>query len=262
MNIHQRLNDLLAAGEQVALCTVTQTTGSVPRHAGSKMLVFPHGRVEGSIGGGEMEGRVVAEALDTLNGGKARLLNYTLNDPSKGDPGVCGGTVEVFVEAIKSEATLLVVGAGHVGKAVAHLGHWLGFRVEVSDDRPEFCTPENVPEAQAFHPVAVKELTESANITNQTYIVLSTRNMAVDVSGLPSLLDSPAAYIGVIGSKRRWLTARKKLEANGMDKKKLDKVTSPMGLELNAETPEEIALSILSEIVMLRRGGDGNPMVS
>ena len=260
MNIHQRLTDLISAGEQVALCTVTQTSGSVPRHAGSKMLVFPDGRIEGTIGGGEMEARVVTEALAVLAGGDPRTISYTLNDPQQGDPGVCGGTLEVFVEAIKPESTLLIVGAGHVGKAVAHLGHWLGFRIEISDDRPEFCTPENVPEAQAFHPVALEKLTASANISDQTYIILSTRNMAVDVAGLPSLLESPAAYIGVIGSKRRWATARKQLEKNGLDKKMLDKVISPMGLELNAESPEEIALSILSEIIMLRRGGHGNPM--
>jgi len=207
-----------------------------------------------------MESRVVAKALSVLGGAEPRTISYTLNDPQQGDPGVCGGTLEVFVEAIKPEATLLVVGAGHVGKALAHLGHWLGFRVEVSDDRPEFCTPENIPEAQAFHPLALEKLSASANITNQTYIILSTRNMAVDVAGLPSVLETPAAYIGVIGSKRRWATARKQLEQNGVDKKKLDKVISPMGLELNAESPEEIALSILSEIVMLRRGGNGNPM--
>lgn len=260
MNIHQRLAELQAQGLPVALCTVTQTSGSVPRRAGSKMLVLPDGRIEGSIGGGEMEGRIIAEALEALADGEPRILNYTLNDPASGDPGVCGGTVEVFVEAIKAEATLLVVGAGHIGKAVAHLAHWLGFRVEVSDDRPELCTPENVPEAQAFHPIALEKLAASANITNQTYVVLSTRNMGVDIAGLPALLESPASYIGVIGSKRRWAEARKKLEENGVDKKKLDKVLSPMGLELNAETPEEIALSILSQIVMLRRGGHGNPM--
>jgi xanthine dehydrogenase accessory factor len=260
MNIHQRLAEIQANGKSVALCTVTQTSGSVPRHAGSKMLVFPDGRIEGTIGGGEMESRVVEEALTILGGAPPNTFSYTLNDPQKGDPGVCGGTLEVFVEAIKPEATLLVVGAGHVGKAVAHLGHWLGFRVEVSDDRPEFCTPGNVPQAQAFHPVALEKLSTSATITDQTYIVLTTRNMGVDVAGLPSLLESPAAYIGVIGSKRRWATARKKLEENGIDAKKLDKVISPMGLELNAESPEEIALSILSEIIMLRRGGHGEPM--
>lgn len=260
MSVYPRLAELQDEGEPVALCTVTRTSGSVPRHVGSKMLVFADGSLEGSIGGGEMEGRVVAEALQALKDGRARVLSYTLNDPASGDPGVCGGTVEVFVEAIGPQETLVVVGAGHVGQAVAHLAHWLGFRVEVSDDRPEFCTPEVVPEAAAFHPGPLSELPKSMKINSRTSIVLSTRNMGVDVAGLPALLDTPAAYIGVIGSKRRWVIARKKLEEAGVSVQKLDKVVSPMGLELNAETPEEIALSILSQIVMLRRGGDGKPM--
>jgi xanthine dehydrogenase accessory factor len=260
VTLYFRIAELQAKGVSFALCTVTQTTGSVPRHPGAKMLVFPDGSTEGTIGGGEMEGRVVAEALDALKIGRSRVLSYTLNDPASGDPGVCGGTMEVFVEPIKGEATLVVVGAGHVGKAVAHLAHWLGFRVEVCDDRPEFCTPENVPEAKAFHPGPLEKLPGSLAITDQTYIVLCTRNVEVDVQGIPALLETPAAYIGVIGSRRRWATARKELEASGVDAKQLDRVTSPIGLELKAETPQEIAVSILAEIIMLRRGGHGKSM--
>lgn len=260
MDIFQRLAELSAKGQSLAFCTITKTSGSVPRHAGSKMLVFPDGRIEGSVGGGEMEGRVVQIALDVLKNGQPQILSYTLNDPGKGDPGVCGGTVEVFVEAIKSQAKLLIIGAGHVGQAVAHLGNWLGFRVEVSDDRPEFCTPELVPQAKAFFPGLLAEQIDELNITPETYVVLSTRNLAVDLQALPLLLESSAAYIGVIGSKRRWTIARKKLEEAGLSKKQLERVTSPMGLEINAEMPEEIALSILSEIVMQQRGGDGKSM--
>ncbi|MDA1330172.1 MAG: XdhC family protein [Chloroflexi bacterium] len=260
MNIFQRITELQANGDPAALCTVTQTSGSVPRHAGAKMLVLANGEIEGTIGGGEMENRVRAAALEVLTSGKPQTLSYTLNDPAAGDPGVCGGTMEVFVEPIKGEATLVVVGAGHVGQAVAHLADWLGFRVEVSDDRPDYCRPEVVPEAAAFHPVQLAELPTSCDITDQTYIVLCTRNVEVDIPGIPALLETPAAYIGVIGSKRRWATARKKLEQSGVDKVKLDRIVSPMGLEIMAETPQEIAVSILSEILMRRRGGDGKPM--
>lgn len=260
MNIYQRLAEIQAAGGRAALATVTRTTGSVPRRAGAKMLVLPDGDIEGSIGGGEMESRVIEEAQAAMADGQPRTLNYELRDPGSGDPGVCGGTVEVFVEAIRPEETVVVVGAGHVGQAVAHLADWLGFRVEVSDDRPEFCTPVAVPSAQAFHPGPLNQLPRTMQITDQTYLVLTTRNLDVDLAGLPALLDSPAAYIGVIGSRRRWATARKKLEAQGIAADKLDRVRSPMGLELNAETPEEIAVSILSEIIMLRRGGDGKEM--
>lgn len=260
MNIYQRLAELQARGEAAALCTVTQTSGSVPRRAGSKMLVFPDGRIEGTIGGGEMEARVLAEALAALKDGQPRTLEYSLTDPGRGDPGICGGTVEVFVEAIQPQPTLLIIGAGHVGRALAQLADFLGYRVLVSDDRPELATAAAVPQAAAFYPVPMAELPAKLAINSQTYIVLTTRNAEIDIKGLPALLESPAAYIGVIGSRRRWAEARKKMEAAGVDKKKLDKVTSPMGLELNAETPEEIAVSIMAQIIMLRRGGDGTKM--
>jgi xanthine dehydrogenase accessory factor len=260
MNIYTRLAELQARGASAAVCTVTKTSGSVPRRAGTKMLVFPDGRIEGTIGGGEMEARVLAEALAALNDGQPRTLEYSLTDPGRGDPGICGGTMEVFVEPIQPQATLLIIGAGHVGRALAQLADFLGYRVLVSDDRPEMATAELIPQAESFYPVPISDLANQVTINSQTYIVLTTRNAEIDIKGLPALLDSPAAYIGVIGSRRRWAEARKKMEAAGVPQTKLDKVTSPMGLELNAETPEEIALSIMSEIVMLRRGGDGKKM--
>lgn len=255
MNFYQRIAQVQVEGGRAALCTVTRSQGSVPRRAGSKMLVFPDGRIEGSIGGGEMEARVIQIALVTLAGGPPATLKYELRDPKSGDPGVCGGTVEVYVEAIRPEETVVVVGAGHVGQAVAHLAAWLGFRVEVCDDREDFANTETVPSAQAIHTGPLAELPKNMQITDQTYLVLTTRSLEVDVAGLPALLETEAAYIGVIGSKRRWATARKQLEADGVSKKKLDRVQSPMGLDLKAETPEEIAVSILSEIILLRRSG-------
>ncbi len=260
MSLYSRLAELQARGLSAAVCTVTRTSGSVPRRAGTKMLVFPGGRTEGTIGGGEMEARVVAEALTALSDGQPRALEYSLTDPGRGDPGICGGTVEVFVEPIQPQPTLLIIGAGHVGRALAQVADFLGYRVLLSDDRPEMCTPEAVPHAKAFYPVPMSELPDNLEINSQTYIALTTRNAEIDIKGLPALLGSPAAYIGVIGSRRRWAEARKKMEAAGVAKEDLDKVSSPMGLELNAETPEEIALSIMAEITMLRRDGDGKVM--
>jgi xanthine dehydrogenase accessory factor len=236
-----------------ALCTIVRSVGSTPRHVGSKMLVYPDGRIVGTVGGGEMESRVIAEALDAIRDGKPRNLEYSMADPQRGDPGVCGGQLEVFVDPIQPKPTLVVVGAGHVGQAVVHLAHWLGFRVVVTDDRPEFCTPEVVPEADAYYPLPLAELPQEFDITPWTYIVMTTRGVDVDVKGLPGLLDSPAAYIGVIGSQRRWKTARDQLLESGVPREKIESVHSPIGLDLHAETPEEIAVSIMAEIIMLRR---------
>ena len=258
--IYQALSELAKNNESAALCTVVKSEGSTPRHVGSKMLVYPDSRFIGTVGGGELESRVIKAAIESLKSGNAQTLSYTMADPSRGDPGVCGGTVEVFVEPILPPAMIVVIGGGHVGKAVVHLAKWLGFRVAVSDDRPEFCNPESVPGADAYYPVEMGKLTEQLKVTPQTYLVITSRGSSVDAQGLPSLLESNAAYIGVIGSKRRWLTTVKALKEKGVSEEKFARVHSPMGLELNAETPEEIAVSIMAEVLMVRDRGTGKVM--
>jgi len=260
VEIYRDVISLAEKGEAGALCTVVFARGSTPRHEGSKMLVYSDGHFVGTVGGGELENRVIQEALKAIQDGKPRLLRYDMVDPARGDPGVCGGQLEVYVEPILPKPTVVVIGGGHVGKAVVHLAKWLGFRVAVCDDRPEFCTPEMNPDADEFYPVPMSELPKHLRIHPQTYLVLTTRGSAVDVEGLPALLETPAAYIGVIGSKRRWAVTRKALLERGVPEALLDKVTSPIGLELNAETPEEIAVSIMAEIIMLRNGGSGRKM--
>jgi xanthine dehydrogenase accessory factor len=155
---------------------------------------------------------------------------------------------------------LVVIGAGHVGKAVAHLAKWLGFRVAVSDDRVEFCSKETVPDADFFYPCSMQELPSQMTIDRRTSLVLTTRGSSVDAAGMPALLGTPAAYIGVIGSRRRWATTVKELKAHGVTDESIARVHSPMGLELRAETPEEIAVSIMAEILMVRDKGTGQPM--
>jgi xanthine dehydrogenase accessory factor len=243
-----------------ALCTVVSARGSVPRHAGSKMLVYADGRFEGTIGGGEMESRVIREAQLALADGAPRMVHYQLVDPAAGDPGVCGGEVEVFVEPVRPLPNLLVIGGGHVGRAVVHLGRWLGFRVTLSDDRADFCNAEWAPGADAYLPVSARELPQAYAFNIETYIVLTTRGVPVDLDLLPQLLTQPHAYLGVIGSRRRWATAARQLRERGVSEAALNGVHAPMGLELNAETPEEIAVSILAQIIQLQRGGTGEAM--
>jgi xanthine dehydrogenase accessory factor len=259
-SISQALVELEKAHGSAALCTVVSSQGSTPRHVGSKMLVYPGGAFIGTVGGGALESRVLGEAAQSLLDGKPRLLSYNMSDPSRGDPGVCGGQVEVFVEPILPPAMVVVIGAGHVGKAVVHLAKWLGFRVAVSDDRPDFATPVALPGADAYYPVEMGKLPEQLKLDARSYVVITSRGSNVDVEGLPALLASKAAYIGVIGSRRRWATTVKGLKEKGVTAEQVANVHSPMGLELNAETPEEIAVSIMAEILMLRDGGTGKRM--
>lgn len=251
---------MVREGRVAAVCTVVRTRGSVPRHAGAKMLVHSDGRIEGTVGGGEMESRVVADALVVMRTGTPQLVRYALVDPRAGDPGVCGGEVEVFVEPVSQRPALVVVGGGHVGAALVRLGGWLGFRTVLCDDRVEYCTPAAAPGADEYLPISGADLARRFAFQPDTCIVLPTRGVPVDVEVLPLLLEVPHAYLGVIGSRRRWATAVQQLTARGVAREKLARVHAPMGLELGGETPEEIALSVLAEIVMERRQGSGKSM--
>lgn len=258
--IYQALATIEKKQETAALATIVRSRGSTPRHGASKMLVYADGSILGTVGGGELERRVINEARAAMQDGEARYLTYNMSDPAKGDPGICGGTMEIFVEPILPNPTLLLVGAGHVGKAVAHLAKWLGFRVVIVEDRAGFCTPENIPGGDEYLPVPVDEILENVQVNAQTYIVLATRGADVDAIALPALLDSPAPYLGAIGSKRRWAMAAKLMRESGVDEAQIARVHAPIGLNLNAETPEEIALSIMAEILIARHGGTGEKL--
>jgi xanthine dehydrogenase accessory factor len=254
---------LLAAkrsGRGGVLATIIQDRGSVPRHAGSKMFIYPDGSIIGTIGGGEMESRVIAASADVLASGISTIIHHELIDPARGDPGVCGGQVDIFMEPILPEPTVLVIGCGHCGQALADLAHWAGFRVIVSDDRADLCNPDIIPHADEYLTVPAAEIAKTAPIHSRTYIASVTRGMALDVAMLPTLLESAAPYIGVMGSRRRWATAVKKLKEQGISEDKLNRIHAPIGIELNAETPREIAVSILAEIIAHHRGGSGQAM--
>ncbi len=262
-NNHQVLQELIAAqeaGEVVALATVVKARGSVPRHAGSKMLVYADGRISGTIGGGEMESRVIEQAKAAIDDGQPRTIPYTLVDPKAGDPGVCGGEMEIYVEPYLPPPTLFVIGCGHVGQAVADLAHWLGYRVVVQDDREDLASPEAIPHADVYLAGTFENVLSQFKITQNTFIAVVTRNVMIDRQILPHLVSSPAPFIGLMGSKRRWQHTRSLLLEDGLSEADLDRFHSPLGLELNAESPKEIAVSIMAEIVMLRRGGDGKRM--
>jgi xanthine dehydrogenase accessory factor len=259
----QILNELLAAqeaGETVVLATITKAHGSTPRHAGAKMILYENGRSSGTIGGGELEAQVRQVAQEVLQNGQPRTIPYSLVDPKRGDPGVCGGELEVYCERYQPPATVLVMGCGHVGQAVASLAKWMGYRVVAHDDRPELATPAALPEADIVVSGSMAELLTAAPITSNTFVVVVTRNVGVDREILPVLAQSPAPYIGVMGSRRRWAETQRLLQEDGLPEADLARFHSPIGLELNAEDPPEIAISIMAEIIMLRRQGTGERM--
>jgi xanthine dehydrogenase accessory factor len=261
MEIFQEITRLKKRGEPAAWCVIISTSGSTPRRTSTKMIVYGDGRTSGSIGGGEKESYIISQALESIKEGAPRVVKYPNSETELGESDEFTGQLEVYVEPIAPQATVLVIGLGHVGKAVAKLAKYMGYRVVVSDDREGYATPEQIPEADLFHTGEISQLLKDIEIHPHTYVLLTTRNVDVDLEILPVILETSPAYIGVIGSKRRGEIARRKLLEMGIGEKSLKKIVSPMGLDLGAETPEEIALSILAEIVMLKRGGKGRLIV-
>ena len=172
------------------------------------MLVYPDGGQIGTIGGGEMEARVRAAAIEAMATRRSTDLDFDLLDPQRGDPGVCGGSVSVHLEVFMPKPHLVVIGCGHVGAAVVELAHWLGFRVTAIDDRVEVADPERLTDANVVLSGPFEDSVAQAGIDEWTHVVLLTRNTAVDAELLPLVLDSPARSIGVMGSARRWATTR------------------------------------------------------
>ncbi|MGJ3238196.1 MAG: XdhC family protein [Anaerolineae bacterium] len=259
--VYQALARAIEEGNPSALATVISTIGSMPRHAGSKMLIYQDGQIVGTVGGGAMESAVIASARQVIDDQQPRTESYTLNDLSDGDPGICGGSAMIFIEPVAIPPTLLVIGGGHVGKALSELGKWMGYRVILSDDREIYCNPDYVPGLDGYLVTSPDTINQHIHITSHTYVATVTRGISVDEKLLPVLIKSDASYIGLIGSRRRWaITARTLREKQGITDAELQRIHSPIGLELEAESPREIALSIMAEITMLRRGGTGQPM--
>ncbi len=239
----------VAERRPVAQATITATDRSVPRRPGTKMLVFDDGTelgaILGTIGGGEMEARVRREAMVSLSDGRPRTLSYSLLDPATGDPGVCGGEVHLFLEPFMPPKQLLVIGAGHVGQAVVELARWLDLPCLVWDDRPEQLA--SIDGADRLLGGSIEEA--AALVDGQTAVVLLTRNVALDVQLLPVILATPAPLVGVMGSARRWQTTAGLLRDAGVTDTQLERVRTPIGLEIGAESPKEIAVSVLAQII-------------
>jgi xanthine dehydrogenase accessory factor len=253
-DIYQEIVKIKEKGEEAALVTIVSATGSTPREEGAKMLVKPDGTIAGTIGGGSLEAQVIKEAVAVIKQGKPKRLHMSLSAKEAEEAGmICGGDLEVFIEPILTAPTLYIFGGGHISLPLAQMGKLLGFKIAIIDDRADFASAERFPEAETVLADDFAKAFPKLKIDKTSYIVIVTRGHQNDEVVLEWAVGTPAKYIGMIGSQTKVKTIFTHLLAKGVSKEKLDSVHSPIGLAIDAQTPEEIAVSILAEIIKVRR---------
>jgi xanthine dehydrogenase accessory factor len=246
-----------ARGERAALVTVVATEGSTPQKAGARMLVYGDGRIFGTIGGGCLEAEMSWRAREAIEASRPRLVSYDLTPDQAGEDGlVCGGRMQVFIEPIEGTPVLCLFGAGHVAQPLARMAKACGFRVEVADDRVKFANAERFPDADLVVVDGYAAAAARMTLGPRSYAVVVTRGHKGDAEALEAALARGSRYVGLLGSRPKVVHIFTALEERGIAKEQLARIQAPMGLEIGAQTPDEIAISILAELIAVRRGQD------
>jgi xanthine dehydrogenase accessory factor len=257
-DIYEEIARMHRDGAAGVVATVVSVDGSTPRSAGAKMVVYPDGRTLGTIGGGAIEADVIDRAKLLVDSREASLLSFDLES----DAGMtCGGRMDVFLEPIAGAPVVTVIGGGHVGQAVAGVAKRAGFRVTVVDDRPEVVSAERFPSADRRLVGGVELLGRDLSIDESSFVVVVTRGHRFDKEWVRAVADLDPVYIGMIGSAEKVRATFSELGGEGMAGSVLERIHAPIGLDIGAETPDEIAVSVVAEIIAVRRGVSDTAML-
>jgi xanthine dehydrogenase accessory factor len=257
MDIFEEIVRMRRAGERGALATIVHTNGSIPSYESSRMLVREDGSIAGTIGGGCVEADVWAAAKEVIELEQPRKMTFNLNHEAEYDAGlICGGTVEIFVEPILPQPKLYIFGGGHISTAVARVAAGAGFAIGIADDRVAFANPDRFPMAGEIY-TTYEEAYQRIKPGASSFLLIVTRGHKDDMRVLAWAVRTGARYIGMIGSKRKVISVYQALEREGIPSEKFDHVHAPVGLEIGALTPDEIAISIAAELIAVRRGATG-----
>ena len=254
MEIYEEIVKLQRAGHKGAVATIVNVRGSIPSFKSAKMLVRDDGSIAGTIGGGCVEAEVWQAAREVIATERPRSLTFDLNQDPKYDTGlVCGGTLEIFVEPVLPSPLLYIFGAGHVSLELYKVARVAGFEVVVMDDRDTYANAERFPDAREVIAEDFDQALSRITPNESSYIVIATRGHRDDMRVLRWAVQTPARYIGMIGSRRKVITVYRTLAAEGLKPELFDRVHAPVGLDIGAITPEEIAVSIIAELIGIRR---------
>ncbi len=254
MDIFEEIAKVKREGKRAALATIVNARGSIPSVVAAKMLVREDGSILGTVGGGCVEGDVRKGAMEVMRDGKPKIFEFNLNQRPDDDTGlVCGGSLQVFIEPVIPLPRLYIFGGGHVGYNVQKVASLAGFETVVTDDRELYANRERFPDANEIHAGNLDEIMTEMTPGESSYIVIVTRGHRHDLRVLRWALDTPAQYIGMIGSRRKVLAIYEQLEAQGVSPQSFKRVFAPIGLNIGAATPGEIAVSIVAELIAIRR---------
>ena len=252
--ILKKIIESLDNEKKVSLVTLTEIKGSTPRDEGSLMIVWENGSSFGSIGGGKIEHIVIGEAVEALQMEKSRSFSHSLTP--EGDLKMqCGGEAKGFIRVFSPEKKLIIAGGGHVGEKVLEIGTFLGFNCIVIDDRKEYETKESLCKANKIIISPYENGLEQITVTKDTYIVIATKGHSGDLDFVRQALKTEAKYIGLIGSKIKHAFIKNSLLKEGFTDRDIDRIYGPIGLDISNQLPEEIAVSIMSEILLIKNDG-------
>jgi xanthine dehydrogenase accessory factor len=264
MDVFEEIVRVRKTGQRAALATIVHTNGSIPSYESSRMLIRDDGSILGTVGGGCVEAEVWAAAKEVIQNEQPRKMTFNLNHEAGYDSGlICGGTLEIFVEPILPRPIVYIFGGGHISVALARVAHQAGFSVGVADDRDTFANAERFPMASEIY-TSYEQAFEKIRPNSASYIVIVTRGHKDDMRVLAWAVETESRgfsprYIGMIGSRRKVVSVYKALETAGVSPAKFERVHAPVGLDIGAMTPEEIAVSITAELIAVRRNAENLP---
>ncbi|MBI4460723.1 MAG: XdhC family protein [Acidobacteria bacterium] len=259
MDIYEEIIRLRRAGIKAALATIVNVRGSIPSYESAKLLVREDGSLVGTVRGGCVEAEVWTAARQVIQEEKPRTLTFNLNNDPAYDTGLlCGGTLEIFIEPILPTAFVYIFGAGHVSLALSKVATLAGFRTIIVDDRETYANRDRFPEAEEVYADDFDSVLERLLPNSSSFIVAVTRGHRDDMRILRWAVGTAARYVGMIGSRRKVIEIVKHLQGEGVATSQLERVHAPIGLEVGAVTPEEIAVSIVAEMIAVRRGAFEN----
>ena len=259
MDVFDELVRLRALGQKSALATIVEVNGSIPSFQTAKLLVREDGSMIGTIGGGCVEAEVWNAAREVIATGKPRNMSFSLGQDAAYDNGlICGGQLQVFVECVTPEPSAIIFGGGHISKSLCKVLDLAGFRTAVVDNRETYANRERFPEAAEIYAEEYEDVFPRLFVNDSTYIVIVTRGHRDDMRVLRWAVSTGARYIAMIGSRRKTISVIRELEKEGISVAEFERIYAPMGFEIGAISPEEIAISVAAEMIAMRRNPDGN----